>query len=456
MSNRQAVCPLSGGNPRNLPEGLYLKPKAGTYQYSFPATTEEKKLKKRGRKATLLSLLANSEKAQFDKGLIPLADAILIANQLNKKYRPTIQTEKPVTIDRSGYVPFEVDNYWAAYLNKLQKQGTKVYQLDSDGKPKVKTSGKEAGELKLTGNLESFKRHLDRLKEQYGQIQVADLRANDVEDWFFNSGVFPETVMCKAMNNLNRFFSHVGGDDHPNIYGIQRKLTKDNVLYYDPIKKRSRLTMKQFKAIRRLAIDAEDFMTVNGLDLAFTTLLRIGNIVQLRFDYDENLGEGVDSSNRLWWTPIKKDKALRRYVDLNLRENSEIKALINRCKATRTIAMNKGKSDRPCPHLVHNDYAYYRQSDNKEHAMSVTEDYLTERFSFYRDQLPDIAKLDESSKPSFHEIRSLGAYARLKETNLNYVSNLLGHTDLKTTKEFYLKGHGKGYDVEEIKILMQA
>ena len=40
MSNRKAVCPLSGGNPRNLPEGLYLKPKAGTYQYSFPATKD--------------------------------------------------------------------------------------------------------------------------------------------------------------------------------------------------------------------------------------------------------------------------------------------------------------------------------------------------------------------------------------------------------------------------------
>ena len=95
----------------------------------------------------------------------------------------------------------------------------------------------------------------------------------------------------------------------------------------------------------------------------------------------------------------------------------------------------------PHPYLVHyrprSQRPQHRQ--NKTHPFAVTADYVTKTFKAIRDDTSVDDHLEPRQRPTFHEIRSLGArvYRKLGYGD-EYIQALMTHTDQKTT-EIYLQ-----------------
>ncbi|WP_460380863.1 tyrosine-type recombinase/integrase [Pseudomonas sp. Tul2A7] len=105
------------------------------------------------------------------------------------------------------------------------------------------------------------------------------------------------------------------------------------------------------------------------------------------------------------------------------------------------------------PYLIHYKPKARRreQIDAKDHWTSVTPDYLTKEFSKARDAAHAYDNVLAGERPTFHEIRALGAWL-YEQQNFpqEYIQALLGHADEKMTKH-YQEGHGdKTIDYVEV------
>lgn len=96
-----------------------------------------------------------------------------------------------------------------------------------------------------------------------------------------------------------------------------------------------------------------------------------------------------------------------------------------------------------CPYLIHyTPKARKReQLDAKRHWNAVTEDYLTKAFTKARDDSKAYEATPKAERPTFHEIRALGAWLYEQQGYpQEYIQALMGHADVKMT-EHYQAGH---------------
>lgn len=72
----------------------------------------------------------------------------------------------------------------------------------------------------------------------------------------------------------------------------------------------------------------------------------------------------------------------------------------------------------------------------------MTADYLTKSFAQARDAPQAYADISAGERPTFHEIRALGAWLYEQQGfDQEYIQRLMGHADMKMT-EHYQAGHG--------------
>lgn len=70
-------------------------------------------------------------------------------------------------------------------------------------------------------------------------------------------------------------------------------------------------------------------------------------------------------------------------------------------------------------------------------------DYLTKEFSKARDAAHAYDHVPAGERPTFHEIRALGAWLYEQQGFAQeYIQGLMGHADVKMT-EHYQSGHGE-------------
>lgn len=178
---------------------------------------------------------------------------------------------------------------------------------------------------------------------------------------------------------------------------------------------RQRLTLPVYRTIHAAA---EPWFQ-NALDLALQTLQRREDVAGMRFDA---LVDG-----RLL---VRQKKVERhRTGQLAIRVTPIIKVIIDRCR-----------DDLVSPFLVHRRPARMRREylSKKAHWAQVAPEMLTREFKRLRDELALCDGLAPAARPTFHEIRALGA--KLYEDAGINPQTLLGHTTEKQTR-VYLDRH---------------
>jgi integrase len=113
-------------------------------------------------------------------------------------------------------------------------------------------------------------------------------------------------------------------------------------------------------------------------------------------------------------------------------------------QALREVVLECVRSPVVCPYLIHySPKARKRtQLDAKLHWNAVTADYLTKSFAQARDDSKAYDEMPAGERPTFHEIRALGAWLYEQQGfEQEYIQGLMGHADVKMT-EHYQAGHG--------------
>lgn len=179
-------------------------------------------------------------------------------------------------------------------------------------------------------------------------------------------------------------------------------------------KTRKRLSLEGYKAIYTCA---EQWLK-NAMDLALYTLQRRADIVNMRF---EDVHNG--------YLHVRQQK-VQRYGSGNIRIklNNEINRIIWRCRDSIMSPFLVHRLPERCTQL------HYR-AKNRLHPTHVLPIMVSRGFRIARRKSGYYKELSLAERPTFHEIRALGAY--LNEENPR---ELLGHTEQKMTDR-YLSGH---------------
>jgi integrase len=105
--------------------------------------------------------------------------------------------------------------------------------------------------------------------------------------------------------------------------------------------------------------------------------------------------------------------------------------------ALREVVGECLRSPLASPYLIHYKPKARRreQIDAKDHWTSVTPDYLTKEFSKARDAAHAYDQVPAGERPTFHEIRALGAWLYEQQNfPMDYIQALMGHAEQKAKR----------------------
>ena len=188
-------------------------------------------------------------------------------------------------------------------------------------------------------------------------------------------------------------------------------LTREVLVLAQHRVKRQRLTYEDLKAIRE---QAEPWFQ-RAMDVALHSLQRREDLALLRFDQVKD--------DRL---PVEQIKT---GVVVDIEVQGELRKALRACR-----------DDILSPYVIHKRPTRITDKSRakRDHHTQVLPEQLTRAFSAARDAAGVHADLPSRERPSFHEIRALGAHM-YEEAGI-YPQGLLGHLDQKTT-ELYLSRH---------------
>ncbi len=199
----------------------------------------------------------------------------------------------------------------------------------------------------------------------------------------------------------------------------------------DHVVERQPLSLVWFQSIR----EAAEPWFQNAMDLALQTLQRREDLVLYRFD-------AIQAINGAQHLPVcqKKTENTSEFGRLLLPVGDELRRVIDQCR-----------DEILSPFLIHRKPHKRRREylDKKDHWTAVQPEMLTREFTRLRDQTGACNGLRQEQRPSFHEIRALGAelYRQAGWAD-DAIQRLLGHSTEKMTKH-YLDKHQEPWIVTD-------
>lgn len=207
-------------------------------------------------------------------------------------------------------------------------------------------------------------------------------------------------------------------DDNPVVAIIEKQTQKD----------RQRLPREAFDKIRTAA---EPWLQ-RAMDLALWSLQRREDLTLLRLE--ENWKGG-----KLY---VRQGKVEGHGTGLlAITPGPHLRAAI--------IACLNAPDRNSCPFLLYRIPKKKKSKRSKheewrEHPYQIDPDVMSREFSRIRDELKLFEHLTYKQRPTLHEIKGLGGdvyRTELKWSN-EQIQALMGHTEVDTTEDFYLSGHG--------------
>lgn len=189
-------------------------------------------------------------------------------------------------------------------------------------------------------------------------------------------------------------------------------------------KKRQRHTKAGLEAI--IAFEGTQPWLRRAIRLALVSLQRREDIVswaKSSVDLEQNTIRVSPGKTQNYDTPIH----------LEIVMGEALREVVKECLASPVV----------CPYLIHYQPKARKreQLDAKRHWNAVTEDYLTKAFTKARDDSKAYEAIPKAERPTFHEIRALGAWLYEQQGYpQEYIQALMGHADVKMT-EHYQAGH---------------
>ena len=181
-------------------------------------------------------------------------------------------------------------------------------------------------------------------------------------------------------------------------------------------KDRRRLTLEQYRAIHQ---QAPHWMQI-AMELAIVTLQGRYEVCHMRYD---DIQEG-----QLYVVREKTKKNEWGYLRIPV--SPALEDIIRR-----------SRDEVVSPFIVHRAPAKRKRAAGKQHWTQLTLNDFSAKFRGVRDQVPEIAAMAKTERPTFHEIRALGSWLYEQAGyDREYVQALMAHGDEKMTAH-YQSGH---------------
>ncbi len=277
-------------------------------------------------------------------------------------------------------------------------------------------------------SLKMLKYDISLMDEKLGKIPVADISV-------FHCSEFLETW---TKDNKRRMAGRMRSQlikclDYAASNGMIEHNPAEKTLPISAKVQRQRLTKEQFDIIYQLAPPHIQ----NAMMLGLITLQRREDIAAMKF---KDIKDGYLYVAQQKTAKAKKgarENAKNKAAHLMIKVNMELEETIANCRRTGILSQ----------HLIH--HIHGRRSAGATHTqvkpgMPLQPDNITRGFATARNKSGLFDKLAANERPTFHEIRSLGAHL-YKEQGIDPQA-LLGHTDAKMTKH-YLDGHGTEWTI---------
>ncbi len=262
---------------------------------------------------------------------------------------------------------------------------------------------------------------LRRYERDFGDALITQLTVRFLSQWL-DTHVPAYDAWRKHRILLAELFDFAVGKGYlPTHFGnparVLLKRTK-------PPKRRSRLTLPEFKALHSVAPP----WLQNAMDISLQTTLRLGDVIRLRFD---DIRDGY-----LYVTP-QKTRDQRDPIHLKISIGQELESVFRRARQSGVIS----------PFIVHYKPARRVPSKRhlKQHWTELKPDYVSRAFAQARIDCDIDQHYGPGSAPTFHEIRALSSHlykaaGRPRES----VQTLMGHgSEIMTA--LYQSGHGIDY-----------
>lgn len=257
---------------------------------------------------------------------------------------------------------------------------------------------------------------LKRFDKDLGGRFVESLDTQFVADYL--DANFKNDAYVKHRNALRELYD----------YAITKGMTDSNPVRVtqaktDYEKARKRLTVDQFRAIHAIA---PPWMQV-AMELSLVTLQGRSEIVNFKYS-----DVGADG----WIYFVRQKTKKNEWAHIRLPATPTIDEIIRRSRSDNLAS----------PYVVHREPARRAPSNEKEHWTQLTANDFTKRFRDLRDSTGLFDNMPKNERPTFHEIRALGAWLYEKQgyDRAEYVQKLMAHADEKMTAH-YQAGHEQKY-----------
>ncbi len=311
----------------------------------------------------------------------------------------------------------------------------------------IRDSGGIAGEAK------PFAEHVDHIMAR--AIENERPSQNTLDDWsndaFRVKEFFVSMPACDIeLEHVNAYINHYHADSSANVqnrkvsflkklfsYAVDESLMFDNPATRKKMrrteeKKRQRLSLDNFKAIRRAA---EPWLRT-AMDLALQTTHARLEVSRIRYSISEPK-DGVCGC--VWLAQPENGVYGTLYIHRQKVQKKEASHVAIPIGEELKRIIDESRDNVASPFVVHRiPERQVKRSKEVSHPTQVAPDYLSRSFSAMRDKLHLCDKLAMDERPTFHEIRALAAH--LFDQQGIDPQGRMAHSDAKSTK-IYTQNH---------------
>lgn len=270
----------------------------------------------------------------------------------------------------------------------------------------LRTRRNKRGQPMAEKTLLEYDRMLESTAQRWGSRETKAVTRRDVADLL---DTLPDVSANKYRSILSQLF----------VFAVAKGLRDDNP---------AQDTLKRTEVVQRTRLNLEDYQRIHAvappwfqvaMDLGLQSLQRREDLVWLRFDDEREPG----------WLFVDQRKVEGHGTGhIRIAVGTELRQVIARCRDA--IA---------CPFMIHRKPTRTRREylEAKAHPFQVEPEMLTRQFKRLRDQVGVGRDLAPPQRPTFHEIRSLGADLYRKSGHPEEaIQRLLGHSSAKMTQTY--------------------
>jgi len=278
---------------------------------------------------------------------------------------------------------------------KVDSPGARVSAAIADFSQALKGRVNKHGAPLSAATLRDYANMLERYEAHHGTRAIGTIRHGEIADWL-------SPIPARQANMIRGLLSQLWA--YSVAHGWANENVVEKTLKVDAPKTRQRLGIEDYQAIRAKA----PAWLAAAMDVALYSLQRREDVVSLPV-------AAWDAKNGVLVLEQGKTKK-----GLAITAGKQMRAAIEQCLTLPPAGALMIVRDGTGP---------------------VKPDDFTDAFAAARDGIAKFAKMPARSRPSLHELRSLGAALFLWECrDIDLVQALLGHESRKQTLD-YLRGH---------------